>query len=75
MAMYFFIKAVAKLFSIRVLECEGGDFTRDSSLVLVHPAPVPNDCKAPYCRCLGIRPPRMYKGAVKMKYQVMRLTI
>ncbi|KPJ03277.1 Adenylate cyclase type 10 [Papilio xuthus] len=50
--------AQAKLFSIRVLECEGGDFTRDSSLVLVHPAPVPNDCKAPYCRCLGIRPPR-----------------
>ncbi|XP_045537580.1 adenylate cyclase type 10-like [Papilio machaon] len=75
-------QAVAKLFSIRVLECEGGDFTRDSSLVLVHPAPVPNDCKAPYCRCLGIRPPPNCKdlpmyafcGYMKFKHIMFRTT-
>ncbi|XP_013163022.1 PREDICTED: adenylate cyclase type 10-like isoform X2 [Papilio xuthus] len=75
-------QAVAKLFSIRVLECEGGDFTRDSSLVLVHPAPVPNDCKAPYCRCLGIRPPLNCKdlpmyafcGYMKFKHIMFRTT-
>ncbi|KAI8438178.1 hypothetical protein MSG28_010799 [Choristoneura fumiferana] len=45
--------AVAKLFLIRVLECEGGDFTRDGSMVLVHPAPAPVAIKPPYCACLG----------------------
>ncbi|KAI8419937.1 hypothetical protein MSG28_008555 [Choristoneura fumiferana] len=47
--------AVAKLFLIRVLECEGGDFTRDGSMVLVHPAPAPVAIKPPYCACLGVR--------------------
>ncbi|XP_037295199.1 adenylate cyclase type 10 isoform X2 [Manduca sexta] len=51
-------EAVAKLFAIRVLECEGGDFTRDTSLVLVHPAPaLPATTKPPYCACLGTRQP------------------
>lgn len=50
--------AVEKLFLIRVLECEGGDFTRDTSLVLVHPAPALPEVTPPFCACLGIRQAR-----------------
>ncbi|CAH2042556.1 unnamed protein product, partial [Iphiclides podalirius] len=74
--------AVAKLFSIRVLECEGGDFTRDSSLVMVHPAPIPHDAKPPYCACLGVRPPPncqdlptyAFCGYMKFKHTLFRTT-
>ncbi|CAH0401383.1 unnamed protein product [Chilo suppressalis] len=54
-------QAVAKLLLIRVLECEGGDFTRDMSMVMVHPAPALPGSKPPYCACLGIRPPHTSK--------------
>ena len=45
------------MFSIRVLECEGGDFTRDTSLVLMHSAPSQPNPTYPYCACLGTRKP------------------
>ncbi|CAB3231781.1 unnamed protein product [Arctia plantaginis] len=77
-----FAEAVAKLFSIRVLECEGGDFTRDTSLVLVHPAPSEADPKPPYCACLGTRRPAscrhlpMYAfcGYMKFRHTLFRTT-
>ncbi|XP_060805393.1 adenylate cyclase type 10 isoform X1 [Amyelois transitella] len=51
-------QAVAKLFSIHVLECEGGDFTRDTSnQLLVHPAPSLPTFKSPHCACIGTRQP------------------
>ncbi|XP_059059672.1 adenylate cyclase type 10-like [Achroia grisella] len=75
-------QAVSKLFSIRVLECEGGDFTRDTSPVLVHPAPTMPDAKHPYCACLGIRSPPdcqdlpMYAfcGYMKFRHTLFRTT-
>ncbi|XP_075981642.1 adenylate cyclase type 10-like [Anticarsia gemmatalis] len=75
-------QAVAKLFSIRVLECEGGDFTRDTSLVLVHPSPALTDPKPPYCACLGTRQPPscrdlpMYAfcGYMKFRHSQFRTT-
>ncbi|KAJ8717345.1 hypothetical protein PYW08_005744 [Mythimna loreyi] len=75
-------KAVAKLFSIRVLECEGGDFTHDTSLVLVHPAPSPSDPKPPYCACLGTRrspncqdlPMYAFCGYMKFRHSLFRTT-
>ncbi|XP_073953572.1 adenylate cyclase type 10-like [Choristoneura fumiferana] len=75
-------QAVAKLFLIRVLECEGGDFTRDGSMVLVHPAPAPVAIKPPYCACLGVRhlpdcrdlPAYAFCGYMKFKYPLFRST-
>ncbi|XP_063626702.1 adenylate cyclase type 10-like isoform X2 [Cydia splendana] len=46
-------KAVAKLFSDRVLECEGGDFTQETSKVLVHRSPEIQNAESPYCYCRG----------------------
>nr|XP_049701323.1 adenylate cyclase type 10 [Helicoverpa armigera] len=75
-------QAVAKLFVIRVLECEGGDFTNDTSLVLVHPAPALPNPKPPYCACLGTRQPPncrdlpMYAfcGYMKFRHSLFRTT-
>ncbi|CAH0695976.1 unnamed protein product [Spodoptera exigua] len=75
-------QAIAKLFIIRVLECEGGDFTHDTSLVLVHPAPSVPDPKPPYCACLGTRQPPncrdlpMYAfcGFMKFRHSLFRTT-
>ncbi|XP_022816749.1 adenylate cyclase type 10-like [Spodoptera litura] len=75
-------QAIAKLFIIRVLECEGGDFTHDTSLVLVHPAPSVPDPKPPYCACLGTRQPPncrdlpMYAfcGYIKFRHSLFRTT-
>ncbi|KAJ2948304.1 hypothetical protein O0L34_g7541 [Tuta absoluta] len=76
-------KAVAKLFEIRVLECEGGDFSRDTSMVLIHSAPVPDAAvKPPNCACLGTRvPPNchdlpMYSfcGYMKFRHTFFRTT-
>ncbi|XP_026743294.1 adenylate cyclase type 10-like [Trichoplusia ni] len=75
-------QAVAKLFRIRVLECEGGDFTRDTSFVLVHPAPSLPKSKPPYCACLGTRQPAncrdlpMYAfcGYMKFRHCLFRTT-
>nr|XP_037873495.1 adenylate cyclase type 10 isoform X1 [Bombyx mori] len=76
--------AVAKLFVIRVLECEGGDFTRDLSMVLVHPAPtLPSMApSAPYCKCLGTRQPACcedlpnyaFCGYMKFRHPLFRST-
>ncbi|XP_063366870.1 adenylate cyclase type 10-like [Cydia amplana] len=46
-------KAVAKLFSVGVLECEGGDFTEETSKVLVHRSPEIQNAQPPYCSCRG----------------------
>ncbi|XP_047997302.1 adenylate cyclase type 10-like [Leguminivora glycinivorella] len=46
-------QAVAKLFSVRVLECQGGDFTQETSKVLVHQAPEVVNAEPPYCGCRG----------------------
>ncbi|XP_063831003.1 uncharacterized protein LOC135080250 [Ostrinia nubilalis] len=75
-------KAVVKLFLIRVLECEGGDFTRDTSFVLIHPAPALPAAKPPYCACLGIRlPPNCrdlpiyaFCGYMKFRHSLFRTT-
>ncbi|XP_061721074.1 uncharacterized protein LOC133527896 [Cydia pomonella] len=48
-------KAVAKLFSVRVLECEGGDFTQETSKVLVHRSPAIQNAQPPYCSCRGTK--------------------
>ncbi|XP_045502162.1 adenylate cyclase type 10-like [Colias croceus] len=75
-------QAVAKLFSIRVLECEGGDFTRDYSRVLVHPAPVRKDASLPFCFCMGIKqlpncgdlPKFAFCGYMKFRHTLFRTT-
>ncbi|KAL0869690.1 hypothetical protein ABMA27_005935 [Loxostege sticticalis] len=75
-------QAVEKLFLIRVLECEGGDFTRDTSLVLVHPAPALPEVTPPFCACLGIRqapncrdlPLYAFCGYMKFRHSLFRTT-
>ncbi|XP_045486493.1 adenylate cyclase type 10-like [Pieris rapae] len=75
-------EAVAKLFSIRVLECEGGDFTRDHSRVLINPAPVSKEYVLPFCFCLGTKrlsdcddlPAFAFCGYMKFRHTLFRST-
>ncbi|XP_047503543.1 adenylate cyclase type 10-like isoform X2 [Pieris napi] len=75
-------EAVAKLFSIRVLECEGGDFTRDHSRVLINPAPVCKEYVLPFCFCLGTKrlndcddlPAFAFCGYMKFRHTLFRST-
>ncbi|XP_026320727.1 adenylate cyclase type 10-like [Hyposmocoma kahamanoa] len=76
-------KAVATLFEIRVLECEGGDFTRDTSMILIHPAPIVIPAiNPPHCSCLGTRippscqelPAYAFCGYMKFRHTLFRKT-
>ncbi|CAG9563860.1 unnamed protein product [Danaus chrysippus] len=75
-------QAVAKLFAIRVLECEGGDFSTNSSMVLVHLAPALEATKMPHCSCVGVtEPPHCqdlpsyaFCGYMKFRHNMFRTT-